>query len=441
MMKVRYINVQLIFFTDTMKLGIVGTGYVGTTVGTGLASKGHDITFIDVDQDKVKKINRGDLPLHDRTLEEPFEEVHEKGKLEASTDYDDLENKEAVFLTLPTPSKEDGSIDLDYLREGTRSVGKVLGRMNNPLIVVKSTVLPKTTEDVVIPALEEESGLEAGEDFRVCMNPEFLREGSALDDFLEPDRIVLGELDQESGDKLEKLYEDFDAPIIRTGLKEVEMIKYASNALLATKISFANEIGNLCKELDIDTYEVMDAVGMDHRISRDFLNSGVGFGGSCFPKDVKAIVRKAENTGVEPRILNEVLKRNENQRERFVDLAEKVHGELDGKDVGILGLSFKPRTDDIRESPAITIIGRLLEKNCNVHAHDPKAMEEMKKLYPNISYYDSVEEVVKNSDIVKILTDWPQFEELENHLDKHGKKAVEGRRMFPENENVEGICW
>ncbi len=313
------------------------------------------------------------------------------------------------------------------------------------VVTVKSTVVPKTTEDEIIPILEDVSGRKAGEDFGVCMNPEFLREGTALPDFMEPDRIVIGELDKKSGDSLEKIYSEWDAPILRTSLKAAELIKYASNSLLATKISFINEIGNLCKELGIDVYEVADGVGLDHRIERSFLDSGPGFGGSCFPKDVRAVASFMEEKNVEPRILNDTIEVNQDQKTKLVEILQKKFDSMEGKTVAVLGLSFKPGTDDIRQSPAINIISELKEIRANVRGYDPEAIKNMKERHPDIEYKDSYQEAMEDADAAVLVTDWPEFNKISREDIKSMRQPLllEGRRMeydLPE-ENREGVTW
>jgi UDPglucose 6-dehydrogenase len=304
--------------------------------------------------------------------------------------------------------------------------------------------VPTTTEEKVIPILEQ-SGKDAGEDFGVCMNPEFLREGTALDDFLNPDRIVIGELDERSGEDLEKIYSDFEAPIMRTSLKAAELIKYASNSLLATKISFINEIGNLCKELGIDVYEVADGVGMDHRIERSFLDSGAGFGGSCFPKDVRALIKFMEDNVEQPRILEDTISVNEDQKTKLVEQLKQHYPDLSGKTIAVLGLSFKPGTDDIRQSPAIDIISELKEAGANVKAYDPKAIENMKQKHPEINYTSDYQEALENADAGLIVTDWEEFNSIDRGDLQTMNKALllEGRRMNYDidEENREGITW
>ncbi|MFB6089219.1 MAG: UDP-glucose/GDP-mannose dehydrogenase family protein [Candidatus Aenigmatarchaeota archaeon] len=425
-----------------MRISIIGSGYVGLSGGVGLVSKGHDVTLVDIDEEKVEKINSGEPPIYEEGMEKMLNEALENNKLKATTDTEKaIKDTEVTFIAVGTPSDADGKIDLTAVKAASRDVGKSLKENDSyHVISVKSTVVPETVEDEIIPILEKYSNKKAGSDFSVCMTPEFLREGVALDDFLNPDRIVIGELDERSGNKLEEVYKDFDAPIVRTSIKAAEIIKYASNSLLATKITFANEIGNICKKLDVDVYDVMDAVGLDHRINRDFLNAGCGYGGSCFPKDVKALINKSKELGHEPELLKNVDGSNERQKTKIVELAEEKIGKLDGKHVGILGLSFKPGTDDIRESPAINVIQELLQKNCTVHAHDPKAMENMKELFPEVNYYEDPHDVLQNSEVCKILTDWDNYNNLnKNHLSH--TKVFEGKRVLDEDVNREGLCW
>lgn len=430
-----------------MDISIVGTGYVGLPAGAGLAKHGHDVTCVDIDEEKVEKINRGECPIFEEGLPELLEDVVDEGSLKASTDTGEaVRNSEITFLAVGTPMRDDGSINLDYIKQAAEDVAEGISEKDDyHVVVVKSTVVPKTTEDEIIPIIEEKSGKKAGEDFGVCMNPEFLREGTALNDFLEPDRIVIGELDRKSGDWLEKIYNDFDAPIFRTSLRAAELIKYASNSLLATKISFINEIGNLCKQLGIDVYEVADGVGMDSRIKRDFLNSGDGFGGSCFPKDVRALISFMEENHVEPRILESTIEVNEQQKTRLVDLLEQRLDDLSGRKIAVLGLSFKPGTDDVRKSPAIPIVERLKQKDAEVSAYDPEAMDNMRKHHPDIDYCESRQEALQDADAALIVTDWGEFGEItRSEIKKMNNQLVlEGMKTDHEipEESTEGVTW
>jgi UDPglucose 6-dehydrogenase len=431
-----------------MDISIVGTGYVGLPAGTGLASKGdHNITCVDIDEEKVEKINSGECPIYEDGLPEMLEEIVEKGKLEATTDTTQaVQNSEITLLAVGTPMNEDGTINLDYIKQAAEDIGEGLKDKDGyHVVVVKSTVVPKTTEEEVIPRLEEKSGKKAGEDFGVCMNPEFLREGTALDDFLNPDRIVIGELDEQSGNKIEEMYSEFDTQKIRTSLKAAELIKYTANSLLATKISFINEIGNLCKKLNIDVYEVADGAGSDHRINRDFLNSGAGFGGSCFPKDVRAIMNFAEEEGTEANLLKQTIEVNQKQKTKLVELLKERFEDLSDKEIAVLGLAFKPGTDDIRESPAIDIISELKEEGANITGYDPKAIENMKEVHPEIKYSESKEEALEDADGALIVTDWDEFNQitLEDLSLMKNQIILEGRRMNYDlpDDKTEGITW
>ena len=430
-----------------MNISILGTGYVGLPAGTGLASRGNQVTCIDIDEEKVEKINNGECPIYEEDLPELLEEMVSEGKLEATTDTAEaVAESDITFLAVGTPmNDDDGSINLDYIKQAAEDAAEgIKEKEGYHVFVVKSTVVPTTTEEEIIPILEEVSGKKAGEDFGVCMNPEFLREGTALNDFLQPDRIVIGELDEKSGDVLKKVYSEFDAPIMRTSLKAAELIKYASNSLLATKISFINEIGNLCKELGIDVYEVADGVGMDHRVKRDFLDSGPGFGGSCFPKDVRALASFMEEKGEKARILNDTIQVNEEQKTKLVELLENHYPDLKGKTIAVLGLAFKPGTDDIRQSPAIDIISELKEKGATVKAYDPKAIENMKEKHPDIKYTKSYEEALDKTDAGLIVTDWEEFNSISrNDLKKMNEGLLlEGRKLNNELEDSStGITW
>jgi len=429
-----------------MRISIIGTGYVGLSTGVGFAVKGNEVVCVDIDEKKVEKINSGIPPIYEPKLDDYLKKVLKEGKLKATTDLKDaVEKTDVSFICVGTPSREDGSIDLTYIESAAKAIGEALKTKGGyHVVVVKSTVVPGTTESVVIPNLKKFSGKGPNE-IGVCMNPEFLREGKALEDFLNPDRIVIGSIDKKSGDTAEKVYGNFRAPVLRTDLKTAEMIKYASNAFLATKISFANEIGNICKRLGIDVYEVMKGVGLDHRISPSFLNAGCGYGGSCFPKDVEALINKAKDLGYEPKLLQEVHSLNKRQKVSMVGHLEEKLGDLKGKTVCVLGLAFKPDSDDIREASSISIISKLLERGAKVKAYDPKAMENMKKLFPDIEYAKGAKEAIGGSDACLILTDWEEFKRLEakDFEGMKGNVIIEGRKVLDRNKvsGFEGICW
>lgn len=415
-----------------INISVVGSGYVGTTTALCLAELGHRCVNIDISTDIVTSINNAKSPFSEPQFDKLLKR-HIPKNMEASKSYGNVVNTDITFICLPTPSKNDGSIDTTMIEMGAVSLGEALSKKKEEhVMVVKSTVVPSTTERIG-KIVADESGKTLGDDLFILSNPEFLREGSAVNDFLNPDKIVIGG-HEEGIELLKQLYTDIlrDTVLVETDIKTAEIIKYVNNAFLANKISFANEIGNLCKELGIDTYEVMDAVGLDDRIERRFLDSGAGFGGSCFPKDVAALATKMRKEGVKPRILDAALKVNEEQPLRIIDLLERKIGSLPGKRVAVLGLAFKPGTDDVRESRSIPTIKELLKRGAKVLAHDPEAEENMKDIFPDIGYADSAEEALNGSDACLIMTAWPQYRELDIEV-----PTVEGKRM----DLAEGVCW
>jgi len=352
---------------------------VGTVTAACFAELGHNVVCIDIDPEKVDMINRGEPPIYEDGLEDLLAK-HASKTLQATADYDDaVKNSDISFICVGTPSDDEGNIDLSIVRAASESLGAALAKKNSyHVVVVKSTVVPQTTENVVVPIIEKTSGQTAGVDFGAAMNPEFLREGKAVYDFMHPDKIVVGAIDKRSDDVVSALYAGLDCEITHADPSTAEMIKYVNNSFLATKISFSNEIGNICKKLGINTYQVMDAVGKDFRISPNFLNSGAGFGGSCFPKDVKALIGKAKEQGYEPILLNSVVKVNEVQPLLMLDMLESRLGDLSGLTIAVLGLAFKNDTDDIRESRSIPVIRALLDKGAVVTAYDPMAADNMR---------------------------------------------------------------
>ncbi|MFH1695150.1 MAG: UDP-glucose/GDP-mannose dehydrogenase family protein [Candidatus Micrarchaeota archaeon] len=421
-----------------MKITVVGTGYVGLITGVGLALKGHEVTCIDNNSEKVEKINNKIPPIFEDGLQEALNKVI-PSKLSASTDLEKaVLDSDVSFICVGTPCDEKGKCDLSAVQAVSKGIGSALKKKNDfHVVVVKSTVVPSTTEKIVLPLLEEFSGKKLGE-FGLCMNPETLREGFALQDFLNPDRIILGIHDEKTKNVLNEVYSSFSSPKFFCGFSEAEMIKYASNSLLATKISFINELGNICKKLEIDTYVVSKGIGLDKRISPHFLNAGLGFGGSCFPKDVSALIAQGKSLGVNTFLLDSVMKVNELQPKIFLDLI-KSKTEIKGKKIAVLGLAFKAGTDDVRESRAIPLIKMLLQEKALVFAHDPKAEENMKKEFPEITYADSPQKIIDSSEIVLILTDWPDF----SSLDFKDKLVFDARKIFNELKplNYEGLCW
>ncbi|HII91992.1 MAG TPA: UDP-glucose/GDP-mannose dehydrogenase family protein [Methanosarcina sp.] len=427
-----------------MKISVIGSGYVGSVTAACFAEVGHEVVCVDVDKKKMDQINAGISPIYEEGLGELLQKYAGKS-LTATTDYEyAIMNTDISFVCVGTPSAEDGSIDLSIVRAATASIGAVLAKKEGyHVVVVKSTVVPETTEKFVLPILEENSGKIAGKDFGVAMNPEFLREGKAVYDFMHPDKIVVGAIDKKSGDLVSELYRTFKCEVTRTSLSTAEMIKYANNSLLATKISFANEIGNICKRLNVDTYEVMEAVGKDSRISPKFLNSGAGFGGSCFPKDVKALIGKAKEIGYSPDLLESVIAVNEKQPILMTEILQKKIGSLTGKKIAVLGLAFKNDTDDIRESRAIPVIAELLRLGAEVSAYDPMATENMKRIFPTIEYSEKAKDALKSADACLVMTEWDEFNQLDSEFEGMKEKIViDGRRIIKaKNIDCEGLCW
>lgn len=427
-----------------MKISVIGSGYVGSVTAACFAEVGHEVVCVDIDKKKMDQINAGISPIYEEGLEELLQKYAGKS-LTATTDYEyAITNTDISFICVGTPSAEDGSIDLSIVRAATASIGAVLAKKDGyHVVVVKSTVVPETTEKFALPILEETSGKIAGKDFGVAMNPEFLREGKAVYDFMHPDKIVVGAIDKKSGDLVSELYRTFKCEVTRTSLSTAEMIKYANNSLLATKISFANEIGNICKRLNVDTYEVMEAVGKDSRISPRFLNSGAGFGGSCFPKDVKALIGKAKEIGYSPDLLESVIAVNEKQPILMTEILQKKIGSLAGKKIAVLGLAFKNDTDDIRESRAIPVIAELLRLGAEISAYDPMATENMKRIFPTIEYSEKAKDALKSADACLVMTEWDEFKQLDSEFEGMKEKIViDGRRIIKaKNIDCEGLCW
>lgn len=435
-----------------MNVVIIGTGYVGTVTGTCFAELGHNVVCVDVDTAKVDQINAGIPPIHEPGLPALLKK-HVGKRLWATDDYNDaILNSEVTFICVGTPSGDGGRIDLSIVRSASKSIGKALAERGTDaryayhVVVVKSTVVPGTTDDVVAPLIRENvryGGHDGAEEVvGIAMNPEFLREGKAVHDFMNPDKIVIGG-DMHAVDTVARLYGNISCEITRTDTKTAEMIKYANNSFLATKISFANEIGNICKKLGIDVYEVMSAIGKDFRIEGQFLNAGAGFGGSCFPKDVKALIVRAGELGYDPLLLNAVIRINEEQPMRMVELLANRIGDIRNRRIAVLGLSFKNETDDIRESRSIPVIRELLNRGATVAAYDPLASENMREVFPDVLYCDSAKDALEGADACMIMTEWAEFGSLDQEFDAmRDVVVIDGRRMVSLDRGVyDGICW
>ncbi len=445
-----------------MNVAVIGAGYVGLVSGACLADRGHRVVCVDVDPEKVASINAGVSPIHEvgldallgRTIGGPFR---------ATTDLADaVADADLTLLCVGTPSRS-GEIDLSQVVRSSEQVGAALrGRTDYPVVAVKSTVIPGTTDDVVLPALERSSGLRAGVDFGVGMNPEFLTEGQALQDFMNPDRIVVGGMDARTRDVLARLYESFDeAPVVRVNNRTAEMIKYASNAMLATQISFANEIGNLSAALGgIDVVEVMNGVHLSHYLQplvpgapggrvkaplASFLEAGCGFGGSCLPKDVTALTAQGRAVGSPMPVLEAVLATNHRQPARMVALLERHIPDVRDVRVSVLGLAFKPDTDDMRESPAIPVIRDLVERGARVCGYDPVARASARSALRayEIEYAESLEAAVASASALLLVTRWSEFRRLPELVALRNPQplVVDGRRMLDPNDfdRYEGI--
>jgi UDPglucose 6-dehydrogenase len=443
-----------------MKISIIGTGYVGLVSGVCLAEAGHDVVCVDVDAAKVSRINSADAPIHENGLDELLAKVCGKN-FRATTDLRTaVLGSDLSMIAVGTPF--DGEeIDLQYIRAAARQIGEAIkDKPTYHVVVVKSTVVPGTTCDVVLPTLEEASGKRAGSEFGVGMNPEFLREGEAVADFMNPDRIVLGGIDTATLDVMHGLYRPFQGvDLLRTDPRSAEMIKYTANSLLATMISFSNEIGNLCAAIPgVDVTEVMRGVHLDKRLSpiladgtrihpsfNTYLEAGCGFGGSCFPKDVNALIAHGRKLGCGMHLLDSVVKVNVAQPARMMDLLGRHFDSLAGLRVSVLGVAFKPGTDDIRESPALPVIQKLLDGGAQVTAFDPIARGEAERHFGSgaLCYADSLEQAVSGSQAVLLMTRWPEFTRLPEIFSVMPEQPllVDGRRLIPSTavDHYEGI--
>jgi UDPglucose 6-dehydrogenase len=443
-----------------MKVSVIGTGYVGLVSGVCLAEIGHEVICVDADAKKISLIQQGVAPIFERGLE-PLLQKHIGGRLQATTDLGRaVLDSELSLIAVGTPFSG-SEIDLRFIQQVSRQIGETLRQKNGyHVVVVKSTVVPGTTEKTVLPILEQTSGKKAGGDFGVGMNPEFLTEGEAVNDFMNPDRIVLGGIDDKTRERLEELYAGFEGvEKLKTNLKTAEMIKYASNSLLATMISFANEIGNLGAALGgIDVVDVLRGVHLSNYLSVrmpdgsrkspgivSFLGAGCGFGGSCLPKDVKALVAHGRKAGQPMRLLDAVIQINEQQPRKVISLLKKHHPSLRGVRVAVLGLSFRPETNDMRESPAIPILRALAGEGATLKAYDPAAREEAREIFQSdsVRVCDDLAEAIHDAQAIVLVTRWDEFRQLPQLLKQLEPQPVfvDGRRMLDKTSFIryEGI--
>ncbi len=429
-----------------LRIAVAGGGYVGLVTAAGLASLGHRVAVVEARRDRVEALQAARLPIREPGLEELWSRGMEDGLSVASRGEPVYANSQLILVCVGTPPEGDGTQDLSYVLGVCKEIGTALGASSyNTVVAMKSTVLPGTTEEIVGPFLEKTSGRRAGTDFGLAAVPEFLSQGSAVEDFLKPKRIVIGALDASSAEVLLAAHEDLPGERVVTDPRTAEMIKYASNAFLASRVSLSNEIGNLCKVLGIDSYRVLEAVGMDDRIGPKFLRPGVGFGGSCFSKDVQALAVQAERLGMIPRILQATVEINEEQPGRMVTLLKLRLGELKDRRVALLGLAFKPKTDDVRESRGLAVARLLVDAGAHVVAYDPQATDNARSVAPQLEYAGTAADALRGADACLITTEWPEFAELRDEFKAMRRPlVVDGRRALnPDGLGIdyEGLCW
>ncbi len=395
-----------------MHIGIIGTGYVGLVTGACFSEFGVFVTCVDKDRQKVAKLKKGIIPFYEPGLEDIVKRNLQAGRLRFSNRIKDaVESSLVVFIAVGTPPRGDGSADLSYIKEVAREIAR---HMDSYKVIVTKSTVPVGTGRKLKEWIKE--GLKENIDFDVASNPEFLREGSALEDFMRPDRVVIGAESQQAVAILKDLYRPLyliETPFVITNIETAELIKYASNSFLATKISFINEIALLCDRVGADVHVVAKAMGLDRRIGPKFLHPGPGFGGSCFPKDTRALIKLAEEKGIEMKLVNATVEVNERQKRIMVERIRSIMTPLKGKKIAVLGLSFKPNTNDIRDAPSIYIIGELLRDGARVCGCDPAAVEDMKKVFPQIRYEEDVYQAVRGANAVVLVTEWNQFRNLD----------------------------
>lgn len=413
------------------KITIIGTGYVGLTTGCCLAHLGHKVICVDKDKNKIQKLKKGIIPIYEPGLKEILEKY--KKNIEFITDLKNaVEKSEALFICVGTPSKKDGSIDMSYYKGAIKEIANVL---NNYKIIINKSTVPIGTGDYA----KKEIKKYYKKDFSIISNPEFLKEGSALKDFLEPDRIVIGTESEKAGEIMLDIYSSIKAPKIITDIRSAELIKYASNAFLATKISFINEIANICEKVNGDVKKVAQGIGLDKRIGKSFLNAGIGYGGSCFPKDIDGLISIADYKGYDFKLLKAVSRVNYDQQENFIKKIKKILKKIKGNTVCIWGLAFKPNTDDVRKSPAIKIIKSLQQAGYKIQAYDTIAVNNAKKelLKKNIKFCKTPFEAAKDADVLAVVTEWPEFSELDMEKIKkimRNNYFLDGRNIFKPEE-------
>jgi len=422
-----------------MKLSIIGTGYVGLTTGACLAEVGHRVVGVDNDAAKIETLRSGGMPIYEPGLEELVHRNVAAGRLRFTTSIaEGVRESEVVFIAVPTPPRPDGSVDMSFIEKVAREIAAAL--TDYRIVVDKSTV-PVKTGDQVAETIKRYN--KAGVDFDVVSNPEFLREGFAVQDLMKPDRIVIGVRSPRPVAAMRAIYAPFDAPMIVTDINSAELIKHASNSFLALKISYANALAVLCEATGANIQEVTQGIGMDPRIGRRFLQAGLGFGGSCFPKDLSAFIKIAEQVGYDFRLLKEVQRINAEAMDRFVKKITDTLWVLKGKTIGVLGLAFKQNTDDVRSSPAIELCHRLLREGARLRVHDPRAMAKARAVLPEATYVEDMNAVAEGCDALVVATEWEEFKKLDL---ERARKALshpilfDGRNLFDPQE-MQRLGW
>ena len=395
-----------------MNIAVIGTGYVGLVTGACFAEFGVNVTCVDIDEDKITRLQQGIIPIYEPGLDQIVERNSKVGRLHFTTDLKQaVQNALVIFLAVGTPPNSDGTPNMSFVEAAVRTIAE---NMNDYKVIVTKSTVPVGTGEWVRGLIQENQI--SKHNFGVVSNPEFLREGAAISDFMRPDRVVIGSRDEEAVAIMKDLYRPLyliETPIVITSLEAAELTKYAANAFLATKISFINEIANLCDKIGCDVHDVARGIGMDKRIGTKFLHPGPGFGGSCFPKDTRALASVAKQFGADSLIVDTVIEVNQRQREAMIPKIEKLVGDLKGKTLAVLGLSFKPETDDMREAPAIDIIIGLQKQGAKIKAYDPVAIEEARKILPDLEYTESEYEAIEGADALILVTEWNQFRALD----------------------------
>ena len=423
------------------KIAVMGSGYVGLVAAGCLSELGNDVNCIDIDEDRIRMLEKAEIPIHEPGLEEIVRRNLEANRLRFSSDWEEfLADRDIIFIAVGTPRRPDGTCELEHVMSAAEMIAEAAP---DEVIVVNKSTVPVGTGDLVakrIRSLREEAGREQSK-ISVVSNPEFLREGSAVGDFMEPDRVVVGSNTGHAKTRVGNLYEELDTDIVRTDLRTAEMIKYASNAFLATKISFINEIANVCEGVGADVEDVARGMGKDSRISSSFLGAGVGYGGSCFPKDTQAFIQIANHGDYRSRIIDAVIAVNSNQRKRFaMKIVDNLPGKPEDSTVAVLGVTFKPNTDDLREAPALDIIPELQQEGIEVKAHDPMSMEAAAEKLRGVDWCDTAYEALEGADAVAMITEWDEYLQLDWERAKNlvnNPVVLDGRNALPMGRLVE----